>query len=99
MADAMDLVQQRVEEERQRHIRAARAKTPGVSRVLCIECEAPIPPARRRAKTPGVSRVLCIECEAPIPPARRRAIPGVQLCITCQEIAELKGKHYNGGAV
>lgn len=66
MADAMDLVQQRVEEERQRHIRAA------------------------RAKTPGVSRVLCIECEAPIPPARRRAIPGVQLCITCQEIAELK---------
>lgn len=42
MADAMDLVQQRVEEERQRHIRAARAKTPGVSRVLCIECEAPI---------------------------------------------------------
>ncbi|HBB1602689.1 TPA: DUF2732 family protein [Escherichia coli] len=62
-------------EERQRHIRAA------------------------RAKTPGVSRVLCIECEAPIPPARRRAIPGVQLCITCQEIAELKGKHYNGGAV
>lgn len=49
MADAMDLVQQRVEEERQRHIRAARAKTPGVSRVLCIECEAPIPPVRRRA--------------------------------------------------
>ncbi len=38
MADAMDLVQQRVEEERQRHIRAARAKTPGVSRVLCVEC-------------------------------------------------------------
>ncbi|EGD9834795.1 hypothetical protein DNR06_20660, partial [Escherichia coli] len=53
MADAMDLVQQRVEEERQRHIRAARAKTPGVSRVLCVECEAPIPPARRCA-IPGV---------------------------------------------
>lgn len=51
MADAMDLVQQRVEEERQRHIRVARAKTPGVSRVLCVECEAPIPPARRRAIT------------------------------------------------
>ncbi|WP_439953677.1 TraR/DksA family transcriptional regulator [Escherichia coli] len=75
MADAMDLVQQRVEEERQRHIRAA------------------------RAKTPGVSRVLCVECEAPIPPARRRAIPGVQLCITCQEIAELKGKHYDGSVL
>ena len=75
MADAMDLVQQRVEEERQRHIRAA------------------------RAKTPGVSRVLCIECEAPIPPARRRAIPGVQLCITCQEIAELKMPDLNAGSV
>ncbi len=49
MADSMDLVQQRVEEERQRHIHTARNKTPGVSRVLCIDCDAPIPPARRRA--------------------------------------------------
>ncbi|MEW9220012.1 TraR/DksA family transcriptional regulator, partial [Klebsiella pneumoniae] len=49
MADSMDLVQQRVEEERQRHIHTARSKEPGVSRVLCIECDAPIPPARRRA--------------------------------------------------
>lgn len=75
MADAMDTVQQRVEEERQRHIDLA------------------------RAKRPGVSRVLCIECDAPIPPARRRAIPGVQCCVTCQEILELKEKHYNGGTV
>ncbi|WP_411511901.1 TraR/DksA family transcriptional regulator [Escherichia coli] len=75
MADAMDLVQQRVEEERQRHIRAA------------------------RAKTPGVFHKVQDDHETPIPPARRRAISGVQLCITCQEIAELKGKHYNGGAV
>lgn len=48
MADSMDLVQQRVEEERQRNIHIARARQPGVSRVLCIECDAPIPPARRR---------------------------------------------------
>lgn len=75
MADSMDLVQQRVEEERQRHIHTA------------------------RNRTPGVSRVLCIDCDAPIPPARRRAIPGVQCCITCQEIAELKGKHYIGGCM
>jgi len=75
MADSMDLVQQRVEEDRLRHINNA------------------------RAKTPGASRVLCIDCDAPIPPARRRIIPGVQCCVTCQEIAELKGKHYNGGAV
>ena len=83
MADAMDLVQQRVEEERQRHIRAARAKTPGVSRVLCIECEAPIPPARRRA-IPGVPNKTKVA-----------TITKAQV----QEIAELKGKHYNGGAV
>lgn len=75
MADSMDLVQQRVEEDLQRHIHNA------------------------RAKVPGVSRVLCVDCDAPIPPARRRAIPGVQYCITCQEIEELKGKHYTRGAL
>lgn len=75
MADSMDIVQQRVEEERQRHIETA------------------------RNTTPGVSRVLCIDCDAPIPSARRRAIPGVQCCVTCQEIAELKSKHYKGGSV
>ncbi len=53
MADSMDLVQQRVEEDLQRHIHNARAKVPGVARVLCIDCDTPIPPARRRA-IPGV---------------------------------------------
>lgn len=75
MADSMDLVQQRVEEERQRHIHTA------------------------RSKSLGASRVLCVDCEAPIPSARRRAIPGVQCCVACQEIVELKGKHYSGGVV
>ncbi|MCB2242337.1 TraR/DksA C4-type zinc finger protein [Salmonella enterica subsp. diarizonae] len=42
---------------------------------------------------------MCEECDAPIPEARRRAIPGVQCCVTCQEILELKSKHYNGGAL
>ncbi len=53
MADSMDLVQQRVEEDLQRHIHNARANVPGVARVLCIDCDTPIPPARRRA-IPGV---------------------------------------------
>lgn len=75
MADSMDLVQLRVEEERQRNIHIA------------------------RNKAPGVSRFLCIDCDAPIPAARRSALPGVQCCVTCQEIAELKAKHYNGGAL
>ncbi|AMR17691.1 conjugal transfer protein TraR [Klebsiella quasipneumoniae] len=49
MADSMDLVQQRVEENLQRHIQNARARKPGTARVLCIDCDAPIPIARRQA--------------------------------------------------
>ncbi|HBR2697747.1 TPA: TraR/DksA family transcriptional regulator [Klebsiella pneumoniae] len=75
MADSMDLVQQRVEENLQRHIQNA------------------------RTRKPGIARVLCIDCDEPIPTARRQAIPGVQCCVTCQEIAELKSKNYNGRAV
>lgn len=53
--------------------------------------------ARSRIATP--SRLLCEECEAPIQKARRIAIPGVAFCVTCQQIIELKNKHYNRGAV
>ncbi|BCU54045.1 TraR/DksA family transcriptional regulator [Enterobacter kobei] len=48
--------------------------------------------ARRRVIAP--SRLTCEECDAPIPEARRLAIAGVALCVTCQQIAELKSKHY-----
>lgn len=44
-----------------------------------------------------VSKFFCEECDAAIPEARRRAIQGVQCCVTCQEIAELKNRHYRGG--
>ena len=30
----------------------------------------------------------CEECDAMIPEARRQAVPGVTLCITCQEALE-----------
>lgn len=33
----------------------------------------------------GKSLRECEECGAPIPEARRRAVPGVRLCIVCQE--------------
>lgn len=52
-----------------------------------------------RSRRAAVSAFICEECDAPIPEARRRAISGVQCCVTCQEILELKGKHYNGGVV
>ncbi len=46
---------------------------------------------------PGApSAFLCQACGDSIPAERRAAIPGVQCCVTCQEITELKGKHYKG---
>lgn len=72
MADAMDHIQQREQEERERHINNARS----------------------RVFTP--SRFTCEECDAPIPEARRRAIYGVSLCVACQQITELKSRHYRG---
>jgi phage/conjugal plasmid C-4 type zinc finger TraR family protein len=32
---------------------------------------------------PGLTH--CEECDAPIPEARRQAVPGVRLCVACQE--------------
>jgi phage/conjugal plasmid C-4 type zinc finger TraR family protein len=72
MADAMDLAQQREQEDRERHISNA------------------------RSRIAAPSRFLCEECDIPIPEARRIAIPGVTFCVTCQEVTELKSKHYRG---
>jgi len=72
MADSMDLVQQRKQENRERLIHNA----------------------LRRPAAP--SAFICESCGGSIPEARRIAVPGVELCVTCQEIAELKGKHYKG---
>lgn len=70
MADAMDLAQQREQEDRERYINNARSRMTAPS---CFTCEA---------------------CDSPIPEARRIAVPGVAYCVTCQEIAELKNRHY-----
>jgi len=40
---------------------------------------------RLRARQGGESRTHCIECEEPIPEARRQALPGVTLCLECQQ--------------
>jgi len=40
--------------------------------------------ARRRLDQ-GPGRERCEECDAPIPEARRRAVPGVRLCVACQQ--------------
>jgi len=42
--------------------------------------------ARVRGNLPkGESATHCDECDAQIPERRRLAVPGVRLCITCQE--------------
>lgn len=44
---------------------------------------------RARSNLPaGESLTHCEECGADIPEARRAALPGVRLCVGCQEIAD-----------
>jgi phage/conjugal plasmid C-4 type zinc finger TraR family protein len=41
---------------------------------------------RARSQLPsGPGLLRCEECDAPIPEARRQAMPGVRLCVPCQE--------------
>ena len=41
---------------------------------------------RARSKLPsGPGASHCEECDEPIPHARRKALPGVRLCVACQE--------------
>jgi phage/conjugal plasmid C-4 type zinc finger TraR family protein len=40
---------------------------------------------KARRATVGDSFTHCAECEEPIPPARQKALPGVKLCIDCQQ--------------
>ncbi|MFT3761920.1 MAG: DksA/TraR family C4-type zinc finger protein [Pseudoxanthomonas sp.] len=41
---------------------------------------------RARSQLPkGESLHRCEECDAPIPEARRKAVPGVRLCVACQQ--------------
>lgn len=49
-----------------------------------------------RAPVAGVSAMFCLDCDRPIPEERRAALPGVELCVYCKELAELNAKHYRG---
>jgi phage/conjugal plasmid C-4 type zinc finger TraR family protein len=57
------------------------------------QIDATVEDAIRRARSrlptgPGLAR--CEECDAPIPEARRKAVPGVRLCVPCQEAEDLE---------
>jgi phage/conjugal plasmid C-4 type zinc finger TraR family protein len=43
---------------------------------------------------PGLER--CEECDAEIPEARRKAVPGVRLCIACQEQHDQEQAGFSG---
>jgi phage/conjugal plasmid C-4 type zinc finger TraR family protein len=52
---------------------------------------------RARARLPkGPSRTDCEECGEPIPEARRAAIPGVKLCVACQNERDAEDKAASG---
>ena len=73
MADSMDMVQQRVQEELARNL------------------------ANATHRPAGASEFFCLSCGEAIPELRRRALPGVSLCVTCQDINERRSAHYRKG--
>ena len=40
----------------------------------------------------GAGLTHCEECDALIPVARRKAVPGVRLCVACQEAEDAQGR-------
>ena len=58
------------------------------------QIDATIDDAVRRARSrlpDGPGRSDCADCGQPIPAARRKALPGVRLCVPCQEVADREG--------
>ncbi|MCR6496484.1 DksA/TraR family C4-type zinc finger protein [Thermomonas sp. S9] len=53
--------------------------------------------ARARSRLPsGPGLTHCEECEAVIPEARRKAIPGVRLCVACQQARDAEEAAFAG---
>jgi phage/conjugal plasmid C-4 type zinc finger TraR family protein len=48
----------------------------------------------RLPQGPGLTH--CAECGNEIPEARRQAIPGVRLCLPCQEAADREATQFSG---
>lgn len=61
MPDNVDFIQEQQAELLERQINAARVKHCGASALVCEECDAPIP-AARRAAYPSATR--CVSCQS-----------------------------------
>jgi phage/conjugal plasmid C-4 type zinc finger TraR family protein len=48
----------------------------------------------RLPQGPGLTH--CASCGAEIPEARRAAIPGVRLCVRCQDADDREAAHFSG---
>lgn len=48
----------------------------------------------RLSNGPGLTH--CEDCDAEIPVARQRAVPGVRLCVKCQEAADKEAAQFSG---
>ncbi|QNH22000.1 DksA/TraR family C4-type zinc finger protein [Xanthomonas sp. GW] len=52
---------------------------------------------RARSQLPqGPSLEQCEACDVPIPEARRKAVPGVRLCVACQEAHDHEQHEHSG---
>jgi phage/conjugal plasmid C-4 type zinc finger TraR family protein len=52
---------------------------------------------RAKSRLPqGPAQTHCATCGAPIPEARRNAIPGVRLCVPCQEKEDRETDAFSG---
>ena len=63
------------------------------------QIDATVKDAIKRAKSQlptGPSLEACAECGAKIPEARRKAVPGVRLCISCQEERDREQQAFSG---
>lgn len=64
------------------------------------QIDATVEDAVKRARSgipQGDSLRNCVECDAAIPEPRRKAVPGVRLCIACQQ--ERDEKESAGGGI
>ena len=52
--------------------------------------------ARRAARPAGHSTSHCLDCGEPIPEGRRKAVPGVRLCLPCQEAEDAEDAAFTG---